>query len=192
MSSDYRSRMLERIRENGPELSSRDLSERDVDQPLTEKQTLFVRYMAEGLTQTASARMAGYSSPGTDALALMKNSKIQHALAAEREKTAKTNEMTKKKVIDGFKEAIDMARTQAEPNTMINGWREIGRMCGFYEPTKTDIRVSVEGKALLKQIEQMDDQQLLEELGEGEDVIDAEWIELNYDKYEEDPDGDDS
>lgn len=45
-----------------------------------------------------------------------------------------------------------MAKIKADPLTMIAGWREVGKMCGFYEPTKAKIEVSVQGQVLIQRL----------------------------------------
>jgi hypothetical protein len=44
---------------------------------------------------------------------------------------------------------------------MIAGWREVGKMCGFYEPKKVDIKVSMQGQVLLQRLNSMSDKELL-------------------------------
>ena len=125
---------------------------------LTEQQRLFVKHLVhDKLNQTAAARQAGFNQPGTSAHALMRNPKVLAAIAEERLEYAKASGMTKQKVIEGFSEAIDLARIKADPIAMIAGWREIGKMCGFYEATKTKIEVSVQGQVLIQRLNTMSD-----------------------------------
>jgi phage terminase small subunit len=37
-------------------------------------------------------------------------------------------------VIRELRAAVEVARTKGDASAMIAGWREIGRMLGFYEP----------------------------------------------------------
>ena len=67
-----------------------------------------------------------------------------------------------------------MAKIKADPLTMIAGWREVGKMCGFYEPTKTKIEVSVQGQVLIQRLNAMSDEELLK-LAEGDpNVLEGE------------------
>lgn len=91
----------------------------------------------------------------------MHNPKVRIAIAAERAKYEAAADITRRKVIDGIIEAIDMARLQADPATMIGGWKEIGKLCGHYEPTKTQLVVTFQGRATLEKLEQMSDTELL-------------------------------
>lgn len=144
--------------------------------PLTEQQRLFVKHLVhDKLPQGAAARMAGYGDSASTATALMKNPKVQRAIAEERREYAIASGMTKQKVIDGFSEAIDLGRIKGDPIAMIAGWREIGKMCGFYEPTKTKVEVSVSGQVLIQRLNSMSDEELLQ-LAEGDpSVLDGEF-----------------
>ena len=97
----------------------------------------------------------------------MRNPKVIAAIAEERAEYARASGMTKQKVVEGFSEAIDLARIKADPIAMIAGWREIGKMCGFYEATKTEIKVSVQGQVLIQRLNSMSDEELLV-LAEGD------------------------
>lgn len=143
----------------------------DASQPLTEMQRAFVQHLVhDKLNQTAAARQAGFNQPATSAHALMRNPKVLAAIAEERLEYAKASGMTKQKVIEGFSEAIDLARIKADPIAMIAGWREIGKMCGFYEATKTKIEVSVQGQVLIQRLNTMSDEELLA-LAEGDPTV---------------------
>ena len=149
--------------------------ELSADAPLTEMQRVFVlNFVDNQMTQTAAARAAGASNPGTAAHEWMRHPKIERAIAERRAEYAAASQVTKKRVIDGFLESIEMAKIKADPLTMIAGWREVGKMCGFYEPTKAKIEVSVNGQVLLQRLNTMSDEELLK-IAEGDpNVIDGE------------------
>lgn len=150
---------------------TRNRGGQDPSQPLTEMQRMFVHHLVHNkLNQTAAARQAGFNQPGTAANALMKNPKVIAAIAEERAEYARASGMTKQKVIEGFSEAIDLARIKADPIAMIAGWREIAKMCGFYEATKTKIEVSVQGQVLIQRLNSMSDEELLA-LAEGDPSV---------------------
>lgn len=141
------------------------------DAPLTEMQRQFVVHLVDhGMTQTAAARAAGFAQPGTAANQLMQHPKIERAIAERRAEYAAASQVTKKRVIDGFLESIEMAKIKADPLTMIAGWREVGKMCGFYEPTKAKIEVSVQGQVLLQRLNGLSDEELLK-LSEGDPTV---------------------
>lgn len=153
---------------------------KSLKKPLTERQRLFVKYFSQGMGQTAAAEKAGFAAPKQDGHRLVRDPKIQLAVAKEREKYAKASGITKKKIIDGMLEAVEMAKTKADPTAMIQGYREIGRMCGFYEPAKTQIEVSVNGQVMLQKMQELSDEELLklaEESGDL-DAIEGEFEEV--------------
>jgi hypothetical protein len=147
---------------------------------LTEQQRKFAKLVGQGVHQSSAARQMEYGAPAQAAWRMMKNPKIQLAVAKERERYAKASDMTRAKVIDGMKEAIDMARLKADPTAMIQGYREIGRMCGFYEPTKHQVNVSVNGQVMLQRMQSMSDAELLQ-LAEEKDILEGEFEDVTED-----------
>ena len=150
-----------------------------VNAPLTEMQRAFVHHLVHNkLNQTAAARQAGFQGPAIAANKMMKLPKMLAAIEAERLEYAKASGMSKAKVIDGFAEAIDLGRIKGDPIAMIAGWREIGKMCGFYEPTKSKIEVSVSGQVMVERLNSMTDEELLR-LAEGDaSVLEGEFTVL--------------
>lgn len=141
------------------------------DGPLTEMQRAFVHHLVHNkMTQTAAARQAGFSDPNKYGTQLMKTAKVLKAIEIERAEYAKASGMSKAKVIDGFAEAIDLGRIKGDPVAMIAGWREIGKMCGFYEPSKSKIEVSVTGQVMVERLNAMSDEELLR-LAEGDTSV---------------------
>ncbi len=159
---------------------SATLGKENINLPLTERQQLFVNAVArDGMNFNAALRQAGYTNTSGTVNSLRNNAKIQHAIALEREKYAKASAMTKKKVIDGFIEAIDMARLKADPMVMVAGWREVAKMCGFYEPTRHKLEVSVDGQVVIHKLQQLDDNELLQ-LAEGNsEALEGEFVVVN-------------
>jgi phage terminase small subunit len=131
---------------------------------LTEAQRLFVvNYVDHGMTQTAAARAAGSTAknPGAIACEWMSLPKVQAAISRRRAEYAVASQVTKKQVIDGFLEAIAMGKLKSDSLAMIAGWREVGKMCGFYEPTRAKIEVSVQGQMVIQRMNEMSDEELL-------------------------------
>lgn len=154
----------------------------DPNRRLTEAEALFVKCVAEdGMSDKAACRVAfpHLKNPSARGCMLAKKPNVAAAIADRKAIVAQTSGMTKKRVIDGFLEAIDMARTQAEPLVMISGWREIGKMCGFYEPTRAELTISVAGQRTLARLEGLRDEELLQLVQEGPDAIDAEFEEVS-------------
>lgn len=166
----------------GAQLSPFTPGTQNPDVPLTAQQAAFVKHLVhDKLPQSAALRMAGYAPNPSTGTALMKNPKVQRAIAEERRAYAIASGMTKQKVIDGFSEAIDLGRIKGDAIAMIAGWREIGKMCGFYEPTKTKVEVSVQGQVLIQRLNSMSDEELLQ-LSQGDpSVLEGEFTVVSND-----------
>jgi len=145
---------------------------------LTPKQKLFVEGMIRGQTQSLAARTAGYSNIHIEANRLMQKPKIHEAIAYLHRKHEKASQMTRKKVMDGMLEAIEMAKLQAEPATMVNGWREIGRMCGYYAAERKVLDINITAKRAVDQLETLSDAELLEMIDKDSDMIEGEFTEV--------------
>lgn len=132
------------------------------DKPLNERQKAFVKYYVHhNLPKSTAARQAGFKDFNTMGRALMKNPAVIKAIELERSKFEAAGQMTRKRVLDGFLEAIDMGRLKADSIAMTAGWREIAKLCGYYEPTKHKVEISVNGQVTMAKLQQMTDAELL-------------------------------
>lgn len=86
--------------------------------------------------------------------------------------------MNRKKVMDGFLEAIEMAKMQGEAGVMVNGWREIGRMCGYYAPEVKKIDVNITAKRVIDKLETLSDSELADMIEESATIIEGEATEV--------------
>lgn len=146
---------------------------------LTELQQMFVRHWAAGESILTASSRAGYSDGGTYAYRLAKDPLVLKIYEREKQLYEASCQMTRKKVMDGFLEAADMARLQADPTALTGAWREIGKMCGYYEPTKKTIDINVNGQ-ITQKVERLDDATLLA-IVKGQasgEVIDAMFKEV--------------
>lgn len=153
---------------------------------LTEMQQMFVRHWAAGESILSASARAGYSDNGTYAYRLAKDPLIVEIYQREKKLYAEACQMTRKKVMDGFIDAAEMARLQADPTAMTGAFREIGKMCGYYEPKKIDVNVNVNGQITTK-VERMTDDMLLKLIkGEvDESVFDQDMNEVQDVDYTE-------
>ena len=146
--------------------SAASASEIDVNKPLTEKMKRFVLAWAEGDTIPNACARAGYADDGLGyRLARMPNVlalKAQHEARYE-----ESVQMTRKKVMDGMLESIEMAKLMSEPASMIAGWREIGKICGYYAPVEHKVKVDVSGNVVHQRLSGMSDADLLEMIAKG-------------------------
>lgn len=140
-----------------------------VDKPLTDLMKKFLRYYAEGESVTTAMHRAGYNDQPAYGYRILKMPNAQAALAQYQAEYATASQMTKKKVIDMHLEAYDMAKLMAEPASMVSAAREIGKMCGFYEPKK--IEISMSGGSAQKKFETMSSEELEQLIAEAQKTL---------------------
>jgi phage terminase small subunit len=80
----------------------------------------------------------------------------QHEAAAARELG-----LTREKVLEGLRDALEMARAQNNPVAMVAALRESAKISGYYAPERTKVEISVEGERLQAQIAAMSDAELV-------------------------------
>jgi phage terminase small subunit len=145
---------------------------------LTEQQRIFAEAVVKGNSPMTAARLAGYSQPKAQGGQIMQSKAVQDAIKFLYKKNESVSDMTRKKVMDGMLEAIDMARMQADSGVMVAGWREIGRMCGYYAPEVKKIDINVTTKRVIDRLETMSDDDLLQLVDESSRTIEMEAVEV--------------
>ncbi len=144
---------------------------------ITPKMRTFVRYWAQGDSIINASNRAGYKDRGGQAFSvLVKRPEILALYDKEKKAYEEAAQMTRKKVMDGLLEAVDMAKLMAEPATMVSGWREIGKMCGYYEPTRHTVDVNVQGNIVMQRLDKLSDAELLKliQSSSGEEAPDGD------------------
>ena len=140
----------------------------DPDKPLTEKQFKFAQLYAQGNSVTNAMARAGYSTTQYSlGYRMLKMPNILRVIKAEQEAFEQENSMTRKKVMDMLLESYDMAKLSAEPATMVSAAREIGKMCGYYEPKKVQVDVNVQGSIAMGRLNTLSDADLLKIIESG-------------------------
>lgn len=139
----------------------------DPNKPLTDKAKLFVKFWAEGNSITTASTMAGY---GDGASYAYKVARLPQAIALYNEEKAKfeaAGDMSRRQVMDMLKEAYDMAKLVSEPSSMVSAAREIGKICGYYEPVKVNLKISGEVGVVQRKMDNMSDAELLKMIADG-------------------------
>ena len=152
---------------------------------LSPMQIAFVKNRASGMNCVQAAQAAGYSTPNVQGYQVENNPAVRAALQKEWAKAEKASDMTKAKVMEGMLYAIEQAKILADPTAQISGWREVAKICGYYEPQKMKIEVSVSAKRMFSQFETLSDDELLR-IAETE-IIDVD--ALLVDENQENPEG---
>lgn len=135
---------------------------------LTEKQNNFVEALLDGKTQSAAAAEAGYANASGGAVA-EHSANVQHALREARNELSSAAQVKRADLVEILMESIGMARMMADPMGMIAGAREVGKMLGLYAPEEKKIDLTINQERLLRQYEELSDDDLLRVI-EGESV----------------------
>jgi hypothetical protein len=136
----------------------------DPTKPLTEKAKLFVKYWAQGESIPSASARAGYGDAATYAYRLVHMPNVQALYREEKRLYEEASQMTRKKVMDGLLEGIEMAKLMAEPASVINGWKTVGQMCGYFEPVKKKLEITVKGQIAMQKMELLSDEDLIKML----------------------------
>lgn len=139
----------------------------DPDKPLTEKQKLFVKFWAEGDSIPGASRRAGYADGAQMAYRMVHMPNVLALKAKYAAAYEETAQMDRKQVMEGLKEAIDMAKLMADPTAMIQGWKTIGQMCGYFAPVEHKVKVDVSGNIVLDKMNSLTDAELLKIISQG-------------------------
>lgn len=145
---------------------------------LTDQQKLFCDSILKGRSPGQAARIAGYANPDAQGYNLVKAPKISAAIKYLHKKHEKVADISRKKVMDGMLEAIDMARIQADAGNMIAGWREIAKMCGYYAPEVKKIDINITAKRVIDKLETLSDEDLVQMIEDSSHIIEAEAVEI--------------
>ena len=137
------------------------------DKPLTDKQRLFTKYWAEGESILSAAARAGYTDGGAYAYRMVHLPNVLALKAQYAKKYEEESQMSRKKVMDMHLEAFEMAKLLSEPSSMVAAAREVGKLCGYYEPTRKEININVNGSVTMQQMTKLTDAELLKIIEEG-------------------------
>lgn len=132
---------------------------------LTPRQQLFVdHYVLHGVGGLA-AREAGYGTAGSRVAAhrLLTNANVQAAISAARVGEAQKMQMQRDDVIAAINCAFTIAVEKGNPAAMVQSAREIGRLCGFYDPE------SIRQQGVPRPLRETPRPELLRQLADGGD-----------------------
>lgn len=137
---------------------------------MTTKQTRFVaEYLVDG-NGSRAAVAAGYGRAGARVTACrtLAIPNVREAIAARQGVDAKRLEIARQDVLKGLLAAVEQAKEQGNPAAMISGWREIGRMLGFYEPGVTRVELSAGQRDTPRRLNHLTDAELLKIVAGGQ------------------------
>lgn len=139
----------------------------DPNKPLTEKAKLFVKYWAQGESITSASARAGYGDGASYAYKLVRFPQAVALYNEEKRLYEESAQMTRKKVMDGLLDGIEMCKTMSDGPGVITGWKTVGQMCGYFEPVKRRIDINVTGSVEMGRLNRLSDAELLRVIQQG-------------------------
>lgn len=137
------------------------LTEQPAAERLTEKQAIYVENVLDGKSKTEAAELAGYAQTKSASHIIERSEDVKAALREARAELSSAAQLKRADMIEIMMDAISMARMMSDPNGMISGAREIGKMLGLYAPEEKNVNLSVNQQRLRTQYEGMTDEELL-------------------------------
>lgn len=86
--------------------------------------------------------------------------------------------ITKESMLEIGMEAIDLARLQADPETMLKGVGQISKMMGFDAPQQVNVNHTASVEVLKDHVRNMSDADIAAMLGDSDQIIDADFYEV--------------
>ncbi|HNC91355.1 MAG TPA: hypothetical protein PL000_20690 [Anaerolineales bacterium] len=152
----------ERIKRGDKKLVAQKKVPREKSIILTSMQADFVDATLAGKSPYEASKAAGYADPFTNQNQPFKSQAVQLALRTARDELSSAAQITRADIIDGFMEAINVARLAADPTAMIKGWSETAKVLGLYAPEVKRIEMNMNAQRLQSKFESMTDEDLIE------------------------------
>ena len=120
----------------------------------------FVEGLALGMKHNQACQFAGIERSTGSRMKTRPHVKamLEELMAEAREQYS----ITRDDVIKGLSDAINDAKLLSDPNAQIAGWREIGKMLGYYAPEEKKITLTADQQHLRNQLEGMSEEDLLQ------------------------------
>jgi len=145
---------------------------------LTDKFKQFVKFWAQGESKYSAAVRAGYEDSGGYCYRMSRAPQAIALYNEEKRLYEEASQMSRKRVMDGLLEGIEMAKLAGEPASVITGWKTIGQMCGYFEPRKVSVDVNVSGNLTMAQMNKLSDAELLRVIQQG---VENDLAQLEHD-----------
>lgn len=135
-----------------------------------------------GMTQQRAADLAGM---GTSPATVLKRPAVLAAREVLRKELQTSVNITREDVIRGIMKAVEKADLIDEPMAMIAGWKEISKIMGYDAPKEINVNISGTVTEVRRQLSQLTDAELLEQLGgEANSILDGDFVRIGHDAHD--------
>lgn len=139
-----------------------------------EEQKLVYNIEVLGMPAERAADLCGMSTTYKNALV---KPEVMAARAKLQTQLRHASSVTREDVLNGYKEAIEMARIINEPMPMIAGWTAISKLLGYDKPQEVKITIESNVREMRKQIRALPEAELLR-LADDNNVIDGDFYPI--------------
>ena len=141
---------------------------------ITLQQETFANAVLEGSNLSNAARAAGI--PIASAGNVLRTNQVQMLIEEARREISNITTLKRIDVMNLFLEAIDMARTMADPANMINGADKIAKMLGYYAPETKRLELTMDQNLLQNKLRSLSDDELADLASSRATVVDGEVV----------------
>lgn len=116
-----------------------------------------------------AAREAGYAQgcASVTGARLIANASVLERIRALEAATAVDMGMSRARLLVELQEAATLAKALRQPMAMVAAWREIAKVCGFYQPEQVRVAVDTSGRLQQERLQRMSDEDLLALIAQG-------------------------
>lgn len=131
---------------------------------ITGRQKRFAEEYVLDHNGAAAAVRAGYApaSAKVTACRLLNQRAIQEVVNEHEHAIETELQMSRNRVINGLLSAIEMAEAKADAGSLIAGWRELGKLMGYYQPLRTIVDIKPRNNSTFTYFETLSDQELIQ------------------------------
>lgn len=142
---------------------------------LTDRQRQYVDLRMQGFSPYQANKRCGFERTYHAELEALP--KIKAIMDAHYASMQQQYDVTQKQVVEGILEGIDICKLQADGVGVINGWEKLARICGLASPEKKEVQISIEGRMVQQQLEELPEHELLALVGKERqlDLLDADY-----------------
>lgn len=133
-----------------------------------------------GSSPFTACKQAGYAAPTDAARRLREHPLVAQYLRVIYDHLQKEANIDRKKISKILTDAVDMARTEADPTAMIRGGAELGKLHGLYAPEVKKLELSGNKARLKTALEGLSTEELLDLAGDedGISIVDGDFEEV--------------
>lgn len=141
----------------------------------TERQRAYVQLRVRGHSPRSAGKLIGTSSYALEQW--MKTPRGQELWKEETLYAQGAARLSRETITDGFLEAAEMAKTLRDPSSMVQAYRELGRMHGMYEADKKELILHGHIEITRRELIELSDAELISLMEKGR-VIDGDFKKI--------------